>query len=102
MTSRVTVTKKGTNTHLIRAGKTHLVQPSCGGNSKILPPGINMHTESHTSPNTFANEVNTSANTTSEKYIGLPEGGKRHLLIELDRAWRERRVISEQATIQWI
>lgn len=83
--------KGGQRTHLIKAGRTHLTHPSCGGNSRILPPGINMHTESHTSPNTFANEVNTSANTTSEKYIGLVEGGNRHLRIELDRAGRERR-----------
>lgn len=81
---------KRNKTDLIRAGKTHLAHPSCGGNSNILPPGINIHTESHTSPSTFANEVNTSANTTSEKYIGLVEGGNRHLRIELERAGRER------------
>jgi hypothetical protein len=38
-----------------------------------------MQRESQTSPRTFANDVNTSAKTTSEKYTGLSIEEKRHL-----------------------
>jgi hypothetical protein len=38
-----------------------------------------MQRESQTSPRTFANDVNTSAKTTSEKYTGLSIDENRHL-----------------------
>lgn len=65
--------------HLMRLGSIHWYQPSCDGSCNKLPPGSSMHNDNHRSPRTFANDVRTSANTTSEKYMGLLEAGKRHL-----------------------
>jgi hypothetical protein len=59
-------------------GNIHRDQPAWRGITRILPPGRSIHIESHTSPRTLANDVKTSANTTSEKYIGWSEGEKIH------------------------
>ena len=44
--------RNGTN--LISVGKTQRDQPSWGGNKSKLPPGSNIHKESHRSPKTLA------------------------------------------------
>jgi hypothetical protein len=49
----------------------------------MLFPCLSIHTASHTSPRTFANEVPISAKITSEKYIGPFGGGKMHRRIAL-------------------
>jgi len=57
--------------YLMRDGSIQWERPSKDGRDKRLPPGSSMHMESQTSPRTFANDVNTSAKRTSEKYTGL-------------------------------
>ncbi len=69
-------------THLIRVGKIQRVSPSCAGCASKLPLGSSIYTDNQTSPRTFAKEVKTSANTTSEKYTPCGDGNK-HLWIAL-------------------
>lgn len=65
-------------THLIKHGTINLAQPSCSGKMSKLPPGMIMQKDSQISPMTLANDVNISASTMSQKYVGMLTGLAKH------------------------
>lgn len=79
---RDSINLESTETHLMIVGRIQRTSPSCAGSASKLPLGSSINIDSHTSPSTFANEVNTSANTTSEKYTRCGDGNK-HLCTAL-------------------